>query len=529
MRGGRPSGLMANFDTLRADYDAMKSSRFVRTRIGLAPQGGSADYHLRNETQYLELIEKSRDAERNDNILGKTIERSATNIVSSGFTLCPNTGDSKLDAELYYRWQEFTEDPELCDIAGELTWQEQEQIAVHSMLRDGDVFALGTQDGHIQMIEGHLVRNPKGQSKNKGIVIGVELNDVRRRVRYHVRKESSDPQRTASSQESTPYEVRDENGVRQAFHFYNPLRVSATRGVTALAPIFQISGMFEDVNFAKVVQAQVVSCFAIFRKRELKSEAGLPSTSASYGSTAIEQTAGGDRLIDNLEPGAEITGAPGESFEGFSPDVPNTNYFEHAKLLLTMIGINLGMPFVMVMMDGSDSNYSGARIAIDEARRGFRKIQRGLRDKWHRPIYRWKLEQWIADDPILAAAQQRLGKKFYANSWRLPAWPYINPLDEAAGQLLRVRNGLTSPRRLHGELSQDWEEIADETIDDNGYAINRAIKMATLINSKLGENDTKVHWREIISLPTPDGLNLSMPIAATPAKQNGKEASNGNQ
>ncbi|MBK7804428.1 MAG: phage portal protein [Chloracidobacterium sp.] len=122
-------------------------------------------------------------------------------------------------------------------------------------------------------------------------------------------------------------------GCSPSLPLYNPLRVSATRGVTALAPIFQISGMFEDVNFAKVVQAQVVSCFAIFRKRELKSDAGLPSTSASYGSTEIEQTAGGDRLIDNLEPGAELKGAPGESFEGFSPDVPNTNYFEHAKLL----------------------------------------------------------------------------------------------------------------------------------------------------------------------------------------------------
>jgi len=35
---------------------------------------------------------------------------------------------------------------------------------------------------------------------------------------------------------------------------------------------------------------------------------------------------------------------------------------------------------------------------------------------------------------------------------------------------------LTSPRRLHAARGNDWEEIAEESIADNAYAIARATK-----------------------------------------------------
>jgi capsid protein len=318
---------------------------------------------------------------------------------------------------------------------------------------------------------------------------------------------------------STPYDVRDTSGVRQVFHFSMPSRSSATRGVTALAPVFQIAGMFEDLNFAKLVQAQVVSCFALFRYREASTAGGdLPSVQ-SYGAQTTEtQGDGNTRLIDDLAPAAEITGAPGERIEGFSPDVPNTNYFEHAKLLLSMIAVNLGMPYSMLMLDSGGNSWSSVRVDYDESRRGFRRIQNSLIERWHSPIYRWKLRHFAAEDSAIGRLLEERGRLAFKHQWRPPTWPYVQPIDDATGQLLRVRNGLTSPRRLHGELSQDWEEIADETIKDNAFAISKAMATADEVNANKGDQQP-VHWRELLSLPTPDGLQLTMPVATSQAPQ----------
>ena len=75
------------FDSIRADYDMSRESRFIRRRQGLAPRGGSADFHYRTEEFYYRDIEKARDMDRNDAIVGQTIDRAVANIVQDGFTL----------------------------------------------------------------------------------------------------------------------------------------------------------------------------------------------------------------------------------------------------------------------------------------------------------------------------------------------------------------------------------------------------------------------------------------------------------
>lgn len=53
--------LQAAFGDMRADYDFMKESRFIRRRTGLASGGAAADYHIRSEEDYYKGIEKARD------------------------------------------------------------------------------------------------------------------------------------------------------------------------------------------------------------------------------------------------------------------------------------------------------------------------------------------------------------------------------------------------------------------------------------------------------------------------------------
>jgi hypothetical protein len=224
--------------------------------------------------------------------------------------------------------------------------------------------------------------------------LGVTTDRVGKRQEYHVAEELNE---FGSFGDSTPIAVRNADGVRQVFHVYNPKRVNATRGVTQLAPVFSISGMLEDINFAKLVQQQVVSCFAVFRKMAAGGNR-LPSADSAYGDATIETTQAGTRQLEGVSPGMEVIGQPGEELQGFSPNVPNSEYFQQVKLILQIIGVNFGLPLCLVLMDGSETNFSGWRGAVDEARKGFVADQMNLVRRLNKGAYKWRL-WWDLQQP----------------------------------------------------------------------------------------------------------------------------------
>lgn len=515
---GQPVGIAKAFDAIRADYDATRQSRFVRRRTGVAPQGGSEDYHFRSENKYYDLIEQARDMDRNDGLVGCLADRRVDNIVQQGFTLDTKTGDKGLDLEIWNRWQAFAGDPEQCDIAGELCWHEIERLACRAESIDGDFVVIGTEDGPFQTLEAHAIQT---STRIPDTFLGVTRNKYGRREQYHVRY---DLDSQGKKSESEAIDVRTADGIRQLFHVYNPKRVNATRGVTQLAPIFSLSGMLEDINFAKLVQQQIVSCFAIFRKLAA-GVPDLPSADGAYGEPSTETTASGTRQLEGISPGMEIVGRAGEDLTGFSPAVPNSEYFQQVKLILQIIGVNFGLPLCLVLMDGSETNFSGWRGAVDEARKGFVTDQLNLVRRLHQPAYTWWLSREIELDSSLRKASSRDGVKIFGHKWNLPTWSYIEPVADAEGDAKQLRNALTSPRRMHAARGKDWETIAEEIISDNRYAIERAQKQADEINAAF-PNGPMLTWRDLIALPMQEGATIAMqdPAAikaqtqATPAK-----------
>jgi len=506
----KKTGLQNYWENLQADYDMSRESRFVRRRTGLAPQGGTADYHTRVEWQYYNDIEKARDMDRNDSVIGQTIDRAVSNEVQQGFTVDPQTGDKEADEAIKELWADWSCNPDAVDIAGEMTFLDYEIAASRSSKLDGDCVITGTVDGHLQFFEAHTIGT---SSQKENVVLGVEMDQFRKRLRYYITRDLLDPYSTGRSTgfaaTETALDVRDENGIRQLFHVYNPKRTTMTRGITALAPVFQLAGMLEDVNFAKVVQQQIVSCFAIFRKQAMGA-GGLPSVQG-YGYSESETTGAGTRAIEGITPGMEIIGAPGEELQGFSPNVPNSEYFEHVKLILQLIGVNLGLPLCLVLMDGSETNFSGWRGAVDEARKGFKRNQENLIKRFHSPVYVWKLHQMLTEDNALANLYGRIGERFFKHRWNPQYWPYIEPVKDAEGDLKQLRGCLNSPRRIQSNNGRQWDEVYAEAIDDYAGAIARAKAQAIKLNDTYKDNQP-VHWRDLLPLPSPEGVSASMQI-----------------
>lgn len=502
---GKPEGsILSTFARFRADYDMDKVTRFVRRRLGLAPQGGTEDYHSKNEYKYYEGLEKARDMVRNDAIIGQIIDRSVANIVQQGFSVDPQTGDASVNQDLKARWEEWANDPDQCDASGEFTFHDLEHRVMRSSIIDGDIFALTANTGHLQIFEGHVIQTT---SRVDNTFLGVTLNELRQRQAFHLRKDPETPlQRTKLASEAM--DARDKDGNRQILQIYNPKRVSMTRGRTALAPIFSTAGMYEDINFAALVQRQALSCFTFIRNQPPTPTDGsaLPSVDG-YGESTTETTTAGTRYIEGLSPAMELITNPGETVEGFSPDIPGGQFFEHARLTLQTISAALGVPLVVVLMDGSETNFSGWRGALDEARKGWKCEQHNLEKRFHCPVWKWKVRQWISEDSALKAVSKTTN--LFNHKWNAPTWDYIQPKEDAEGDTLKLQGALTSYRRLHGEHGRVWQEVYTEYIEDTMGAIVAAKLAAESINARF-PNDQPVIWRELISLPMPTGLQMTM-------------------
>ena len=167
----------------------------------------------------------------------------------------------------------------------------------------------------------------------------------------------------------------------------------------------------------------------------------------------------------------------------------------------------------MVLMDAGETNFSGYRGAIDQARLGFRCNQRNRINKFYRPYFNWRLRTWLDDDPDLLRRflSNRRKVNLFRHEWGPPEWPYIEPTKDALADLIRESNTLTSPRRRAAERGMEYSTIVREAIEDRASGISLAIEAADGINTKHGLDGLEsVTWQHLYQPPMPQGVTLQM-------------------
>lgn len=485
------------FAALRSDYNAAKTSRFRKRLTGTSAMGSGGDYHYRSEADYLRMMELARSFDRNDMIVGQGVTRLVDNALQAGIAVEPQTGDEETDVILGRRWQDWSEDAERCHKPGELTFHEQARLALRQTIVDGDVCFLPLEDGSLEPVEGHRLRTPRNTRRN--VVHGVLLDDDRRRLAYWFTKSDVDPNRAVYKvSEIKEYPARDADGHRLVFHIYNPKRLSQTRGVTAFAPIVDAIGMHDDIQFAKLIQQQIVSCFSVFHERPLDYEGDDQIVKGESETETLSD--GSTRTIEGIAPGMEIFGTPGEKLQGFSPNVPNPEFFQHAGLILTIIAINLNLPLQVLLLDAKQTNFSGWRGAIDQARTGFRQIQGWMINRFYRPVYLWKVRQWLTGQDAAASQLRRAagaeGINILGHKFSPPIWPYIEPNKDAQADTAIIRGGLNSRRAVLAQRGIHLPDVDRERIADNKNLILMAVDAADEINAQ--HPDAGVDWRELV-------------------------------
>lgn len=486
---------------LRSDFRASHDSRFMQRLTGVHPQGSGADYHYRYERQFLHMMERSRHYERDNPVIGQGISRLSANVMQDGFTPDPDTGSKELDSIWKDNWAEWSIDADLCHSEGEHTFHDMEELVFRSAIRDGDIFSLPLVNGSLQLVEGHRPRTPRGTRRN--VVHGILLDRMKQRQELWLSREEIGLNQTVRRvSDIYPVPYRDDERNRQVFQVYFPKRTSQTRGYPAVAPVSDTAGQADDLFFTTLVKSQMASLVVLLREMNINSPAGTNGEGLGNGQKP------GIRPISGVNAGLDVTARPGETIKFASANIPNAEFFTHANLLLTFVAINLDMPVAMLLLDASNTNFSGWRGVMDQARVRFRLFQRQMVSRFHRPVYKWKVRNWLLSNPRAARLAEAEGIRPFRHKWKVPGWPYIEPFKDTQADNLQQEKFLNSPRRIQGARGREWEELAPEIVEDKSLLIELAIQRAEQFATDYPE--AGVTWRDILG----PGLNSTPAMTA---------------
>lgn len=503
-------------------YRMAKQDRF-KSKIDIFPEGVSADHNIDSEVDYFLMVERARHIDREDVFAGAAVNRLVNNVLQGGFMLTPASESDLVNDYITARWKDFAESESECDYQREHSFAQLARFVLRDVIVAGDILALPLSTGQIQTVENHRLKTPLAVPDDKGsmTVFGVELDGGRRRVAYWLTEDDIELTRFVSHDASRRVPAYDRFGNRQVLHIVHPKRVTETRGITKFAPVHSSCAMHDDIHFAKLVQQQSVSCWTMVRERMPGFE--YPSGVQEGFRTEVDPGIPGQtRQMRDLSAGMMYTGYPGETLKSFASNVPNPTYFDHARQIQQLIAINLELPLVLVLLDASETNYSGWRGALEQAKIAFRQFQSWFAGEFHGPLFRWKMRQWSDPrsplrDPFLVTARQR-GFNVFAHEWVYPTWDTTEPLKDSTDRLLRTSNNLASLRRVHAEVGQNYADEIEDIIADRAMAIELAIQKADELNARYPNNPHPVTWMQCAGSAMPDGFNLNLQADLTPGE-----------
>ena len=144
----------------------------------------------------------------------------------------------------------------------------------------------------------------------------------------------------------------------------------------------------------------------------------------------------------------------------FGSERPGNNFDPFVVMCARIIGVAVGYPLELIMLDFSRTNYSSARASMGEARRGFRRWQRWLQTNVAIPWYKWQIARGIASGAIPA------NKNAFKVRCQWPGWNYIDPKKSAEANAIDVAGGRKSNSECIRERGGDPDEVFAEIASD---------------------------------------------------------------
>ena len=415
------------------EYDAVKYSR---ERRGPSNLSGAEDY--RSNYDRVELMKRARDLAENVGLVRSLLLKFAGHVAGT-ISYQARTQNPKVNSDVEAYWNEWWDK---CDISSRHTGSTLMQVAVMSMLRDGDFLFVLVRDSDgnlkVQGIEADRLGDPYKVYTSLELIGGI-----------HIDRNTGAP---------TAYDIYNRSigdfytyqltvSASQAFHLFDPLRIDQYRGVSAFhTAINDATDIYELTSFEKMA-AKVASSQSGIVKRNNNNAADLStlSTEEDISGNQIKLETIESGKISYLEPGEDIIFPNG-------PSRPSGAFMEFHKVLMRNICLGLGIPYSFAV-DPSAMSGPTARLEMQQAGRTFKRYQNLLNDKVLRPIKNIV----IADAVARGLIQGNEGGKTTRGIFNFGANVSIDLGRESASAIAEFKSGLRTGSDIYAERGADWE------------------------------------------------------------------------
>jgi len=452
-------------------YRAAKAA----THDGRAYTSYSGDQHLSYHRKA--LLAQSRDLQRNNGIYVGMIGRAVNYIVGNGFGLRVRTSSKEANTKIEGLWRQWWKRPE---VRGLLSGGQVARMVCRELLTAGDLGVIKTDKATIRLIEAE-------QIDHRTIDDGIDKNDYGTPTFYHVCPYSGHGRVDTAKQKTVK--------ASDFLFLVDPKRPSQTRGVPALQSSFPMLHRINDVCDSEAISWQLLARFAVAVLRE-----GGPGMGYNESATNDEKTddEGNDTTtrMTELDYALIFHGNPGEEVKGIERNIPGKDFPASIRMFLRLLGLPLGLPLEIILLDWTQSNYSQSRAVLEQAFTTFQAYQDLQEGGFYGPLLAWKIEHWA--DEIGARALKELRRGIRGDGaavaeWIRPTFPWLDQLKEAQAQGAKLDRSLTTHAHVCKSLNLDREDVvATRTAE-----VEEAIQIAQKISEKY---NVPVAWEHFAGL-----------------------------
>ena len=471
-------------------YETAKKNRLNRER---STSGGTGDERL-DEATLWDLREISRDVDRNNGLAIGIIDRGVENIMGpAGYDLLPKTVNDDLNRTVE---DDFLDWLQVADVRGEFTGWELISKSFRAAEVDGDSFQqwdadANNGDGGLRAFEADRVLSPFKTSGTRGVA-----NVRGRNLINGIARDRAGRKRWMFVANETPTspDVRADQGrvidARTVVHFVDPRRLSQNRAEPRLSPVIRDIDDLDDLLLYERIAAKVVAAQAYFIKTDSPEGAAdaMKSSNDSTSSSRIQEVLPGTVNYLGLQEdiAASPTNRPSDNFEAF------------VKLLNRYVGLPLGLPYELVMMDFSQVNFASSRQLLNQAQRRW-KCQQFRVAKYVSQVYGWWLAQRIENGHYKKHRKEINSGLIYRHEWGFPGWPSPNPLQDAQAIATGLEWSFESRTNANRRQGTSQDDIFDE-LDRENARIIPAAAAETPADADTQPNDPAAMSRHLLLL-----------------------------
>lgn len=456
-------------------------------------------YHLYPGSAHAErdrtrLIGQSRDFMNNNPIYEGMIERMVSYIIGTGFEL-QVTGTSKTAvAKIEKFWKDFNKKPE---IRGLLDGAKTAQMIMRELFVAGDTLALKTDKGLIQLFEAEQIDGDRSHPN------GIKKNRYGAPVTFHL-----------CPWKKTGIDKKNGKGIPAADVLFlsNPKRPSQVRGVPACQSAFPMLHRINDICDSEAIAWQLLSRLAASIERELGPQQAYTEAKEDPNKSADSTEGDLATMVTELDYALLFHARPGEKITGIDRNIPGKDFPASVRMFLRLLGLPIGCPLELVLLDWTQSNYSQSRAVLEQAYEMFTGWQMMMIHSYYDPLFLWKREAWRASN-LLGKNADKL-----EHSWITPTFPWLDLLKEVQAWAEKVEKGFAT----HSMVCKSLKTDRDEVVAKRELEVRDAIERAQKIEADTGE---KVPWQIFAGLGAPK----SKPQMNTDERQEDTEEKKENQ